>query len=251
MTCRKHDVAASNAPCGPSRETKPTMKSFLLDRGLSLAAVVLILFVASLAQASISYTIGFGELRSLQRDDILPITTALVTLRFGLIAILVALWALKRKRTLFRGIVVVNALFTLALLGHANALLGVLFGSVAHAVDTLLLDVVLMAVSNILIFSIWYWIIDPPGVDESPRENEPWEFLFPQRGSGLPHYESWVPGYTDYLFIAFTTSFAFSPTDALPLTRRAKMLMLLQAAMSIVTLTGIAGSAINILAGRG
>ena len=54
---------------------------------------------------------------------------------------------------------------------------------------------------------------------------------------------------TDYIYLAFTTSFAFSPTDTLPLTRRAKMLMLLQATISIITLTGIAGSAINILAG--
>ena len=106
-----------------------------------------------------------------------------------------------------------------------------------------------MAVSNILIFSIWYWIIDPPGVEGIAREDEPWDFLFPQRGSSLPHYESWVPRYADYLFVAFTTSFAFSPTDALPLTRRAKLLMLLQAAISVVTLTAIAGSAINILAG--
>jgi uncharacterized membrane protein len=76
-----------------------------------------------------------------------------------------------------------------------------------------------------------------------------WEFLFPQRASSLPHYESWAPRYADYLFVAFTTSFAFSPIDALPLTRRAKLLMLLQAAISVVTLTAIAGSAINILAG--
>jgi uncharacterized membrane protein len=54
---------------------------------------------------------------------------------------------------------------------------------------------------------------------------------------------------TDYLYVAFTTSVAFSPTDTLPLTRRAKVLMLLQATISLVTLTGIAGSAINILAG--
>jgi hypothetical protein len=53
----------------------------------------------------------------------------------------------------------------------------------------------------------------------------------------------------NYLYLAFTTRFAFSPTDMLPLTRRAKLLMLLQAAISIITLTGIAGSAINILAG--
>ena len=50
-------------------------------------------------------------------------------------------------------------------------------------------------------------------------------------------------------FVAFTTSLAFSPTDTIPLTRRAKMLMLLQAIISLVTLTGIAGSAINILGG--
>ena len=64
-----------------------------------------------------------------------------------------------------------------------------------------------------------------------------WDFLFPQRGANLPHYESWPPRYTDYLYLAFTTSFAFSPTDTLPLTRRAKMLMLLQSAISIITLT--------------
>jgi uncharacterized membrane protein len=110
-------------------------------------------------------------------------------------------------------------------------------------------DVMLMVVANILIFSVWYWIIDPPGVEETRRDDEPWDLLFPQRGGSLPHYESWEPNYADYLFVAFTTSFAFSPTDTLPLTARAKMLMLLQASISVVTLTGIAGSAINILAG--
>jgi uncharacterized membrane protein len=79
--------------------------------------------------------------------------------------------------------------------------------------------------------------------------NEPWDFLFPQRGADLPFYESWVPRYTDYLYLAFTDSFAFSPTDTLPLTRRAKLLMLLQATISIITLTAIASSAINNLAG--
>ena len=57
------------------------------------------------------------------------------------------------------------------------------------------------------------------------------------------------PGYADYLFIAFTNSFAFSPTDALPLTQTAKMLMLLQAAISVVIVLGIAGGAINAVMG--
>jgi uncharacterized membrane protein len=125
----------------------------------------------------------------------------------------------------------------------------VLRGFATQEVKTLLSDVVLLAVSNILIFSIWYWIIDPPGVDGSVRDDEPWDFLFPQRAQPIPNYENWVPRYTDYIYLAFTTSFAFSPTDALPLTRRAKLLMLLQSAISIITLTAIASSAINIMVG--
>jgi uncharacterized membrane protein len=111
------------------------------------------------------------------------------------------------------------------------------------------MDVVLLAIANILLFSIWYWIIDPPGVDGKVRDNETWDFLFPQRSQPIPNYENWVPRYTDYIYLAYTTSFAFSPTDTLPLTRRAKMLMLLQSTISIITLTAIAGAAINILAG--
>jgi hypothetical protein len=145
---------------------------------------------------------------------------------------------------------------SLTLLAHTGALIVVLFGRASEAVDALILDAVLSGARRIrarrpgrLIFSIWYWTIDPPGVDEISRKDERWDFLFPQRGSALPKYDSWSPGYADYLFVAFTTSFAFSPTDTLPLTRRAKMLMLLQAAISIVTLIGIAGGAINTLAG--
>ena len=222
--------------------------SFFRDRGVSKAAVVLIMFAISLAQGGISYTIAFGALRGLLPKDPSLFATILVSLRFSLLAVLVLLWAMKRKHALFRFIIITNALFTLALIVHTSALLAVLFGSASEAVHTLILDVTLMSLSNILIFSVWYWIIDPPGVEEIPRADEPWDFLFPQRVSRLPHYEAWLPRYADYLFVAFTTSFAFSPTDTMPLTRRAKMLMLLQGIISVVTLTGIAGSVINILA---
>jgi hypothetical protein len=87
---------------------------------------------------------------------------------------LVLFWILKRKYVLFRLIIVTNAYFTLALLVHTDALIVVLFGRASQAVDTSILDAVLMAISNILIFSIWYWTIDPPGVDEISREDEPW-----------------------------------------------------------------------------
>ena len=170
-------------------------------------------------------------------------------LRVTLIAVVLLLWLLTRTRHLLRAIFIANGVLTLGLLVNMLALLDALTRLTAQAAESLVVDVVLMAITNILIFSIWYWIIDPPGIDETQRVDKPWDFLFPQRGADLPHYESWLPRYTDYLYLAFTTSFAFSPADTLPLTRRAKMLMLLQSTISIITLTGIAASAIGLLAG--
>ena len=225
------------------------MKSFFRVRGRILALVVLVMFVITLLQAGISYTIAEGALRNLLPAILSRSLDALVPIRVAAIVLLVALWLAKSRRALFRTINAVNAFFTLVLVIHTISLISVLFGFSSHAIAVLMLDVILMAMSNVLIFSIWYWIIDPPGVEEGHGANPPWEILFPQRASTLPGYESWVPHYPDYVFLAFTTSVAFRPTDAAPLSRRTKMLMLLQVAISLVTVTGIAGGAINILAG--
>lgn len=227
------------------------MRGFLRSRTISLSMVVLVLLIITVLQASISYSLTFGSLdRYVPGTFYRQVSPAWLGLRFILILVTMALWFLNRKRALFRAIVITDAVLTFGLLVNMVALIAVLAGFSSNSVQSLLIDVFLMAMTNILIFSIWYWIIDPPGVEEAQRVDEPWDFLFPQRGASIPYYETWVPRYTDYLFVAFTTSFAFSPTDTLPLTRRAKMLMLMQAAISIITLTGIAGSAINILAGN-
>jgi hypothetical protein len=223
--------------------------AFIRARGLSLAVVVLVMFALTLAQGAVSYTFALGQLRNRLPFDLAHLATAGYLLRQSLVAIMVVLWFLGWKRALFRLVIGVNALAMLMLVAHTGALAGVLSGLGSRAVEDLLLDVVMIAVANILIFSIWYWIIDPPGVEGGKLDGERWAFLFPQRAAELPQFEEWVPRYSDYVFLAFTTSFAFSPTDTLPLTRSAKMLMLVQATISVVTLTGIAGSAINILAG--
>lgn len=226
------------------------MPEFLRARSLSLSMVVLMLLLIAAMQGGISYTLMFGRLdRAVPALQGNPVSTGWLVLRGLLIAATAVLWFINRKRALFRAIIITNAILTVGLLVNMVALMAVLAGFTAQAVTTLLIDVVLMAITNVLIFSIWYWIIDPPGVEEIQRQDEPWDFLFPQRAASLPHYESWAPRYTDYIYLAFTASFAFSPTDTMPLTRRAKLLMLLQSVISIITLTGIAGSAINILAG--
>jgi hypothetical protein len=165
----------------------------------------------------------------------------------SIVAVIVFLW-FDRRKTVFWAVVLATALLTVGLLTSAGKLIAMLLSSNHIKGSALMKDVALLALINVLTFSIWYWIIDPPGIDESQPTNAPWEFLFPQRASCLPGYEDWLPRYTDYLALAFYTSVAFSPTDAPPLTRRAKTLMIFQSAISLVTITFIAGSAINILA---
>jgi hypothetical protein len=219
------------------------------NRSPSLSMVVLVLLVILLMQSAISYSTTFGRLDSLTTDIRRGLATGWLVFRGAMILVIIALWILNRKKQLFKAIILVNSLLTIGLVMNMTALSDVLIGLTSQAAKALLVEVFFMAMTNILIFSIWYWIIDPPGVEEEQRVDEPWDFLFPQRSDNLPFYEAWLPRYTDYLYLAYTTSFAFSPTDVLPLTRRAKMLMLLQSAISIITLTGIAGSAINLLAG--
>lgn len=226
-------------------------RDFVARRGTSLALVVLVLVVDTAAQWTISHTLAGGRLTGRVVVDVSSLAITGYVLRGSLLAGMVACWLFERKLALLRLVIVANAIATLALVIHTTLLVTVLAGLSAHDASQLIMDAALMAVSNMLIFSVWYWVVDPPGVHGQPREDQPWAFLFPQRGGDLPNYGHWQPRYPDYLFVAFTTTFAFSPTDALPLTRTAKMLMMLQATISVVTLTGIAGSAISILAGGG
>ena len=227
-----------------------SLRAFIRTRSSALLVIVVVLLFVVMAQAEIFFTIAFGRLEhyvpSVNHNRV---WIGWIVLRGALITACVVLWLANRKTMLFRAIIVTNGLLTVGLILNVVALSATLMGFSARDVPTLLVDVVDMAVSNVLIFSIWYWVIDPPGVEERGRDDEAWEFLFPQRASALPNYESWTPGYLDYVYLSFTTSLAFSPTDVLPLTQRAKMLMLLQSAASVVTLTCIVGSAINILAG--
>ncbi len=216
------------------------------------------MLVVSLAQASISVSLSYGTLIGLLQGVMSPVMSKEVLFRFavpatevvrmGLVAAAAILFLIRRKTAMFRLVIVANTLFTIGLLAQTGGLIEELFGTGSIDAKELMRNVVLMIISNILIFSVWYWIIDPPGVEQQ-RHDAKWDFLFPQRGGPLPHYEGWEPHYVDYLFLAFMTSFAFSPTDTLPLTSRAKMLMLLQASISVITLVVIASGGINILSG--
>jgi hypothetical protein len=120
--------------------------------------------------------------------------------------------------------------------------------------QTLLISAAALWFTNILVFASWYWRLDAGG----PRAREirgvhtDGAFLFPQmtldqaakREMGE---DTWSPGFVDYLFLAFNTSTAFSPTDVPVLSRWAKLLMMVQALISLATVALLAARAVNIL----
>jgi hypothetical protein len=109
-------------------------------------------------------------------------------------------------------------------------------------------------ITNILVFASWYWRLDAGGPLERERRGVHTDgaFLFPQmtldqQSKREMGEDRWSPGFVDYLFLAFNTSTAFSPTDCPVLSRWAKSLMMVQALISFTTVALLAARAVNIL----
>ncbi len=103
--------------------------------------------------------------------------------------------------------------------------------------------------TNIIIFGVWYWELDSGGSQGQSVESAPIDFLFPQMTAkdSVPFLKNWNPTFFDYLYISITNASAFSPTDTMPLTHRAKSLMGLQSTISLITIALVAARAVNIL----
>jgi hypothetical protein len=147
----------------------------------------------------------------------------------------------------------VLGLGTIAVLSAANAasiiLLVHLLVNGAHAnAPPLLRAAVHMWVVNVLLFGLWYWQLDAGGPTARPA-CAPYErdFLFPQHTDPALLERGWQPMFLDYLYVSFTNAAAFSPTDTLPLSRWAKMLMLIQSAASLSLAVMVVARAVNIL----
>jgi hypothetical protein len=108
-------------------------------------------------------------------------------------------------------------------------------------------------ITNVLVFASWYWRLDAGGPHARNLSacHTKGDFLFPQMtlapGTQTPLDSSWSPGFVDYLFLAFNTSTAFSPTDSPVLSRWAKVAMMVQSSISLTTLALLAARAVNIL----
>lgn len=111
----------------------------------------------------------------------------------------------------------------------------------------LLIDAVLVWLMNLIVFTIWYWMLDRGGPDRrgTPHEQRR-DWLFPQDQSSVEGWTDWKPGFSDYLYAAFAYSASFGPNDTQMLSQRFKYLSIAQTLLSLMVVVMIAARAINL-----
>jgi uncharacterized membrane protein len=186
----------------------------------ALTVLVLLTFVAIRPHARLVSAFGWGE-RALH----------LTRRRLGLVAI---------------GIVSAANAASIILLVHL-----LVNGAGSQDVAALLRAAVHMWAVNVLLFALWFWLLDGGGPITrqtcTPAERD---FLFPQHTEPALAESGWRPEFLDYLYVSFTNAAAFSPTDTMPLSRWAKMLMLVESAISLTLAVMVVARAVNILGSR-
>jgi hypothetical protein len=161
-------------------------------------------------------------------------------------------WRRPRRRLEQTGHRRTVALLLLGFISLANALL--LVAVIASLIQgseksgaQLLFKAITVWGTNVITYGLWFWEIDRGGPVRRFRPNPPPpDFQFPQMENPHLAEPDWRPHLIDYIYVSFTNSIAFSPTDAMPLTRRAKMLMLSESTVSSVTVLLVAARAVNI-----
>jgi uncharacterized membrane protein len=142
----------------------------------------------------------------------------------------------------------------IAVMSFANSVSAVLLirailqGKAGSSATPLLGDAASIWATNVIAFALWYWELDRggPALRAQGARQLP-DLMFPQManpGLGPP---DWEPYFADYLYLAFTNATAFSPTDVMPLSRWAKLTMMVQGAVSLALGALVIARAVNIL----
>ena len=143
-----------------------------------------------------------------------------------------------------------SVIVTLALVAALASLLRILPQERASPPAELLRSAAILWLTNIVVFALWYWRLDAggPHLRDARGEHTAGAFFFPQMMDGAPSVEAnWSPRFVDYLFLAFCTSTAFSPTDTPVLSRWAKVLTMVQALISLLCIAVLASKALGSL----
>ena len=112
----------------------------------------------------------------------------------------------------------------------------------------LLLTAASIWVANVIVFGLCYWDLDDGGpFERANHERRRPDFQFPQDENPNLAPPEWRPAVWDYLFISLTSATAFSPTDAMPLTSKAKLLLGVESVVSLVLIVLVTARAVNVL----
>jgi len=168
------------------------------------------------------------------------------------IVALAVIYVLRWKRLVYaRRMVAMGLLVVVTLAVAASAVFLLVSPSIADVSPLeLLRDGLLLWSSNVLNFGLWYWEVDGGGPTHRLMHRTPpsTDFAFPpQQQAALTGQKDldWAPTLIDYVFLAFTSSSTFGPTDTLVMARRAKVLMMLQASLSLIIFGGIVARAVG------
>ena len=152
-------------------------------------------------------------------------------------------------------VLAINILITLyTIISVSRLVIATFHGQIGP--NHLLVSSLILWTTNVLVFALWYWSLDAGGpVQRELKESAgSTAFLFPQiqisltQTAGIPlSIKNWTPHFIDYLFLAFNTTTAFSPTDTQVLTRWAKCMCMIQTIISLTIILMLAARAINIL----
>ena len=168
----------------------------------------------------------------------------------GLVVLLIVglIW-LKQKRWARRVFISYMLLFTFDLVVTTGLMI---FSLAAYkqgtAADALLWDGMIIWLANVMLFALWYWLLDAGGpLVRSTPEASRCDLVFPLQANAPAGWANWQPTFVDYLFLAFTVSTAYSPTDTLFLSRRVKGLLMIQSTISLLTFATVVARAVNII----
>lgn len=163
------------------------------------------------------------------------------------VVITIAVYIFK-KRFLLWPLIIYNAWLTFWLIIGVIILSVNLWNPNAGGADVLLTDAFFIWASNVVIFTVWYWILDHRNQLKFKENKETKvHFLFSPTIEKSPGWKSWTPGFVDYLFFSFNTSTAWGSSDTVILTQRAKLFIILESFISMVLFVIIAARAINLI----
>ena len=143
--------------------------------------------------------------------------------------------------------IILIALISIANAGALVLVADALLNGTDVAGHSLLAAAFAIFITNIIVFSLWYWELDSPGLTGLKKHDAEPKFDFPQMESKINVERTWEPSFFDYLYVSITNASAFSPTDTLPLSHSAKALMSAQSLISLLTVILVTARAVNIL----